>query len=85
MPHLMVAPILLPMLAAAVMILLAEHRRPLKLVHRRGVRRCSAWLISLALLVWVNAQGPVAYLPATGPCRSGSRWRSTACRRRCCC
>jgi multicomponent K+:H+ antiporter subunit D len=62
MPHLVVAPVLIPMLAAGTMLTLAERHRPLKLVLGIG----SALLglcASLLLLAWVNVHGPVAYLP----------------------
>ncbi|MBF5042889.1 monovalent cation/H+ antiporter subunit D [Aggregicoccus sp. 17bor-14] len=66
MPHLIVAPILLPMLAAALMLLLGEGRRPLKV----AVGSLSALLglgASVALLAWVDARGTVAYLPGNWP------------------
>lgn len=65
-PHLIVAPIVLPMLCAGVMIVLGEHRRPLKLV----VGTLSALLgllASLALLRWVDAHGPATYLVGNWP------------------
>jgi multicomponent K+:H+ antiporter subunit D len=61
MPHLIVAPVLLPMLCAAVMILLPEHRRPLKLVIGAASALLGV-LMSLALLGWVDAHGPATYL-----------------------
>ena len=65
-PHLVVAPVLIPMLAAAVMILLAEQRRPVKLVI--GVSSAILGVsTSLALLAWVNTNGPVAYRPGNWP------------------
>jgi multicomponent K+:H+ antiporter subunit D len=70
MPHLMVAPILVPMLAAAVMILLAEHRRPLKLMLGVG-SALVCLMISLALLARVTVQGPAAYLPGNWPAPFG--------------
>lgn len=66
MPHLVVAPILLPMLCAGVMIVLAEHRRPLKLLIG-ATSTVLGVLISLALLVWVDEQGPVTYLVGNWP------------------
>ena len=36
MPHLIVVPILLPMVTAAVMLLLGDTRRPLKALRGRG-------------------------------------------------
>ncbi len=66
MPHLVVAPVLIPMLAAGIMILLAEHRRPIKLMI--GVGSTILGLgASIALLVWVNANGPVVYRPGNWP------------------
>jgi multicomponent K+:H+ antiporter subunit D len=66
MPHLIVAPVLIPMLAAAVMLLLAERRRPLKLVI--GVTSAILGILtSLALLAWVAANGPVAYRAGNWP------------------
>ncbi len=66
MPHLIMAPILLPLLTAAVMLLLGEKRRPLK----ARINLCSSVLglaISVYLMVWVQ-QGNEAssigvYLP----------------------
>jgi multicomponent K+:H+ antiporter subunit D len=69
-PHLIVAPILVPMLAAAIMLLLAEHQRPAKLV----LGMVSAFLglgISLALLFWTDAHGPTAYRPGNWPAPFG--------------
>jgi len=61
MPHLIVAPVLLPMACAGVMILLPEHRRPLKLVIGAASTLLGV-VMSLALLVWVDAHGPATYL-----------------------
>ena len=66
MPHLVVAPVLLPMLCAGVMILLAEHRRPLKLVIGTASTVLGI-LISLALLLWVDSHGPATYLTGNWP------------------
>jgi len=66
MPHLAVAPVLLPMLCAGVMILLAEHRRPLKLVIGAASTLLGV-LISLALLLWVDSHGPATYLVGNWP------------------
>ena len=66
MPHLVVVPVVLPMLAAGVMIVLAEHRRPLKLVIG-GASTLIGVLVALGLLVWVNANGPVTYLVGNWP------------------
>jgi multicomponent K+:H+ antiporter subunit D len=62
MPHLMVAPILLPMLTAALMLLMGEGRRPAKLVLGVGSTLLGLG-ISAALLVWVETHGVAAYLP----------------------
>ena len=66
MAHLIVAPILLPMLGAGVMIVLAEHRRPLKLVIS-ATSIAIGVLLSLALLVQVDAHGPATYLVGNWP------------------
>jgi len=66
MPHLIVAPVLLPMLCAGVMIVLAEHRRPLKLVLG-ATSTLVGILISLALLLGVDRGGPVTYLVSNWP------------------
>jgi multicomponent K+:H+ antiporter subunit D len=66
MPHLIVAPVLLPMLCAGVMILLAEHRRPLKLVIGT-ISTLLGVLIAVALLWWVNVHGPGTYLVGNWP------------------
>jgi len=64
--QLIVAPILLPLLTAAVLLLLGETRRPLK----ARLHRVSSLLglgISISLLLWVQAQGQASsigvYLP----------------------
>jgi len=70
MPHLIVAPILLPMLTAATMLLLGEGKRPAK----RVLGMSSALLglaVSAALLAWVNEYGVVAYLPGNWPAPFG--------------
>jgi multicomponent K+:H+ antiporter subunit D len=66
MPHLIVAPVLLPMLCAGVMILLGEHRRPLKLVIGTGSTLLGI-LIAVALLRWVNVNGPATYRVGNWP------------------
>ncbi|MFO1177805.1 MAG: hypothetical protein U1E79_05315 [Ottowia sp.] len=70
MPHLIVAPILLPMATAALMLLLGDTRRPLKALV--GVLSCALGLaVSIALLLWVqHGDGPHAvgiYLPSNWP------------------
>lgn len=62
MPHLLVAPILLPMLTAAAQLLLGEGRRPAKLLMGR-VSALLGLAVSVMLLVWVEEFGVVAYLP----------------------
>ncbi|NER65371.1 monovalent cation/H+ antiporter subunit D [Pseudomonas sp. MAFF212427] len=66
MNQLIVAPILLPLLTAAIMLLLGEKRRPLK----ARINLVSSLLglgISISLLLWVQAQGQASsigvYLP----------------------
>ncbi len=70
LPHLIVAPVLIPMLAAAVMLLLAEERQPLKLVIGISATLLGL-LVSLALLLWVNRHGPLAHLPGNWPAPFG--------------
>ncbi len=70
MPHLIVAPILLPMATAAVMLLLGDKRRPLKAVV--NVASCVLGVvIAIALVYWVQHMGaPQAvgvYLPSNWP------------------
>jgi multicomponent K+:H+ antiporter subunit D len=66
MPHLVVAPILLPMLTAALMLLLHEDRRRAKVVM--GISSALLGLvISTTLLIWVDVDGVVAYLPGNWP------------------
>jgi len=69
MPHLVVAPILLPMAAAALMLLLGDARRPLK--RTLNVLACALNLaVALALVVWVGKSGTQAvsvYLPGNWP------------------
>jgi multicomponent K+:H+ antiporter subunit D len=70
MPHLIVAPILLPMLTAATMLLMGEGKRPAKLVL--GMSSALLGLITSAvLLAWVNEYGVVAYLPGNWPAPFG--------------
>ena len=69
MPHLMMAPILLPMAAAAVMLLTGETRRPLK--HALNLLACALnLLVAAALMLWVVRHGTQAvgvYLPGNWP------------------
>lgn len=66
MPHLIVAPILLPLLTAVLMLLLGERRRWKALTN--VVSSVLALLVAMALLGWVNSYGvPAAigvYLPS---------------------
>ncbi len=70
MPHLIIAPILLPMGTAVLMLLLGDTRRPLKAVV--NVLSCIVGLlISIALVYWAQKMGgPQAvgiYLPSNWP------------------
>ncbi len=70
MPHLIVVPILLPMLTAALMLLLGDTRRPLKALA--NVLSCALGVaVAIALVVWVQHSGePQAvgvYLPSNWP------------------
>jgi multicomponent K+:H+ antiporter subunit D len=56
MPHLMLAPILLPMLTAALMLLLREEQQRLKIGLNIGSTLLGL-LVSVALLCWANGQG----------------------------
>ena len=70
MPHLIVAPILLPMATAALLLLLGDRRRKSKALL--SVLACALGLaVSIALLLWVqHGDGPHAvgvYLPSNWP------------------
>ena len=70
MPHLMVVPILLPMLTAALMLLMGEGKRPIKAALGTG----SALLglgVAVALLLWVDGCGRAVYLPGNWPAPFG--------------
>jgi len=70
MPHLLVVPILLPMLAAGVMLAFGEGHRDIK--SRISLVVTSANIVvALALAVWVHAHGPVAYLMGNWPAPFG--------------
>ncbi|MCL1961662.1 MAG: monovalent cation/H+ antiporter subunit D [Desulfovibrionaceae bacterium] len=73
MPHLLAAPILLPMAAAAVMLLLGDARRPLK--SALNLLACVVnLLVAVALLLWVGQAGTQAvgvYLPGNWPAPYG--------------
>ena len=66
MNQLIVAPILLPLLTAALMLLLGEKRRPLK-ARINLISSLAGLGISISLLLWVQAQGQASsigvYLP----------------------
>ena len=70
MPHLVAAPILLPMATAALMLLLGDTRRPLKAAI--NVLSCLIGLaVAIGLVVWVQHSGETqavgVYLPANWP------------------
>jgi len=66
MPHLVVAPIVLPMAIAAAMLLLGEGRRTLKIAM--GVASALIGLgASCVLFAWTDLYGTVAYLPGNWP------------------
>ncbi|KQM79963.1 monovalent cation/H+ antiporter subunit D [Xylophilus sp. Leaf220] len=74
MPHVLLAPILLPMLTGALMLLAGEERRRLKL----GVNLASTFLwlvVAVGLLRWVDHHGSVGtvgvYLPGNWPAPFG--------------
>jgi multicomponent K+:H+ antiporter subunit D len=70
MPHLVVAPVLVPMLAAAVMLLLGEGRARVKVAV--GLVSTAAGLAaSVALLWWTSARGTVTYVPGGWPALAG--------------
>ena len=56
MPHLMLAPILLPMLTAALMLMLREEQQGLKIVLNIASTLLGL-MVSIALLVWATQQG----------------------------
>ncbi|TDF77864.1 monovalent cation/H+ antiporter subunit D [Pseudomonas sp. H9] len=74
MNQLIIAPILLPLLTAALMLLLGEKRRPLK-ARLNLFSSLLGLAISIALLVWVQAQGQASsigvYLPGNWPAPFG--------------
>ena len=70
MPHLVVAPVLVPMLAAAAMLLVGEARRSLE-VFLGAVAMLAGLGASVALLVHVGAGGPVVYVPGGWPTAFG--------------
>ena len=75
MPHLIIAPILLPMATAALMLLLGDTRRPLKAVV--NVLSCVLGVaMAIGLVFWVQhtsgVQAVGVYLPANWPVPYGS-------------
>lgn len=70
MPHLVVAPILLPMATAAVMLFMGEGRRPWKVVLGTG-SMLAGLAAAVALLWWTSARGPVTYVPGGWPAAVG--------------
>ncbi|WP_037472676.1 monovalent cation/H+ antiporter subunit D [Simplicispira psychrophila] len=74
MPHLMLAPIMLPLLTAAIMLLLREDQHRAKLVLNLASTLLGLTLAS-ALLVWAQQQGEPAtmgvYLPGNWPAPFG--------------
>ena len=56
MPHLMLAPIILPMLVAALMLLLKEEYQSIKVVLNIGATALGL-LVAIALLVWADQAG----------------------------
>ncbi len=70
MPHLVVGPLVVPMLTAALMLLLGEGRRPLKVALALGSGLLGLGT-SIALFAWVHRHGVVAYLPANWPAPFG--------------
>jgi multicomponent K+:H+ antiporter subunit D len=69
-PHLVVAPVLLPMATAAVMLLLGEGRRAVKVAL---AVTCSAagLAASGALLWWSSTRGTITYVPGGWPATAG--------------
>ncbi|QBF26110.1 monovalent cation/H+ antiporter subunit D [Pseudomonas tructae] len=74
MNQLIVAPILLPLLTAALMLLLGEKRRPLK-ARLNLISSLLGLGISITLLLWVQGQGQASsigvYLPGNWPAPFG--------------
>ena len=56
MPHLMLAPIVLPMLVAAIMLLLKEEQQQVKMVMNVAATALGL-LVSVALLLWTDQAG----------------------------
>ena len=74
MPHLMLAPILLPLLTAALMLLIRENRQRLKLIANMASTLLGLG-VSLALLGWADQQGAAStmdvYLAGNWPAPYG--------------
>ncbi|MFP2926589.1 hypothetical protein ACLESO_15470 [Pyxidicoccus sp. 3LG] len=77
MPHLVVAPILLPMLTAAVMLLMGEGRRPVKAALGAGSALLGSGWRWRCWGGWTRAGASCTCL-ATGPRPSASPWWRTA-------
>jgi multicomponent K+:H+ antiporter subunit D len=72
LPHLLLVPILLPLLAAALMLLLREERQRLKLALNLGACLLGL-LVSITLLLWADRPGatPDVYLAGNWPAPYG--------------
>ncbi len=74
MPHLMLAPIVLPLLTAALMLLLREERQRLKIALNLASTLLGL-LVSIALLIWANQPGATStmdvYLAGNWPAPYG--------------
>ena len=84
--HLIIAPVVLPLVAGAAMLLLGERRRSAEGGARASRRRFALVGVAIALLGMADAAHRRAHRPAstgsaTGRRRSGSCWCSTGCRR----
>jgi multicomponent K+:H+ antiporter subunit D len=66
MPHLLVVPILLPLLTTAAMLLFGDRWRTLKVVLGMS-SALLALVVSCVLLAWSHQHGVVAYLPGNWP------------------
>lgn len=70
MPHLMLAPIVLPMFAAALMLLLREEQQNIKVVMNIAATALGL-IVSVALLLWTDQAGATTtmgvYLPGNWP------------------
>lgn len=66
MPHVMIAPVAIPMGTAAVMVLLPEPWRRLRLALNIGAMSL-VLMIALGLAAWVHLRGPVVYVSGGWP------------------